>query len=784
MILGLDFLRKHRIGTGWSPQGKFMLQTQNQMLIKPRETFFKEESPKLTVKSGIEIPERSLVVIQARVEIPPEHCERMFDTVPTEEMMEEYPELIAIPLIHKTSQRNYNTVPYVLINIGNEDIIIEKGKILAKLELFPCDAQQITTETYIQVNEIKEESNIEEEIDFKEVLKGVKTDKKFITSPADIEIHRKTELQDAEVSDKDKVRFKQLCEKYDDVFSKSAENIERTPLVTMDIETGDSPPICQRPYSLALKHIEWVHKELEILEKVGVIVRSVSPWASPIVVVPKKSEPGEPPRRRMCVDYRMINSLLPPVNKAHSKAKGVLSLVPLPKINEIYAKLKRSRIFSALDLRSGYHHIGLSKEAPPKTAFVVGGPQGAKYEFKVVPFGLTQAPAYFQRLIGEVLKGLSFIFGYLDDILIYSPDMDTHLKHMRIIFQRLREAKLKLKESKCSFLKAHLQYLGHLISGEGIETVPEKLESMQEMPAPTTQKEVRQFLGLVGYYRKFIPRFSDIARPLTNLTKKDIKFERTDQCQQTFEMLKELLMKEPILKYPDPEKPYVLFTDASKNAWACVLTQSYLSEIEGKLRMYLHPITYMSGLFRGSQLNWATLTKEAYAIYMSIKKLTYYLEEAEFTIRSDHLPLKKFIEKNTLNTKVNNWAVEISPFKPKFEYIKGIKNTLADTMSRLIKITPDIELEPEPPGMEYGYYLFEALEPIKTEKTRKLSKEEINEIQVAHKPLEDGLIKTDLTTKQIIDIQRKDKFCKGGNKQSVGRKTTNRSTLLSRGKCT
>ena len=226
-------------------------------------------------------------------------------------------------------------------------------------------------------------------------------------------------------------------------------------------------------------------------------------------------------------------------------------------------------------------------------------------------------------------------------------------------------------------------------------------------------------------------------------------------------MLKELLMKEPILKYPDPEKPYVLLTDASKNAWACVLTQSYLSEIEGKLRMYLHPITFMSGLFRGSQMNWATLTKEAYTIYMSIKKLTYYLEETDFTIRSDHLPIKKFIEKNTLNTKVNNWAVEISPFKPKFEYIKGIKNTLVDTMSRLIKITPGIELEPEPPGMEYGYHLFEALEPIKTKQIRKTSKEEINEMLAAHKPLEDDEIKTDLTNKQIIDIQRKEKFCKG-----------------------
>ena len=341
MILGLDFLRKHRIETGWSPQGKFILQSQNQILVETIETFFKEENPKLIAKSEIEIPERSLVVVRARVEIPPEHCERMFDTVPTEEMLEEYPELIVIPLIHKTSQRNYNTVPYVLINIGSEDINIEKGRVLAKLELFPSDIKQITTETNIQINEIKEEIGIEEEIDFKEVLKGVRTEKKFITSPADVEIHRKTDLQDAEVNVEDRKRFEQLCKEYDDVFSKSAEDIGRTPLVTMDIETGDSPPISQRPYSLALKHIEWVHKELEILEKAGVIVRSVSPWASPIVVVPKKSEPGEPPRRRMCVDYRMINSLLPTVSKAHSKAKGVLSLVPLPKINEICAKLKR-----------------------------------------------------------------------------------------------------------------------------------------------------------------------------------------------------------------------------------------------------------------------------------------------------------------------------------------------------------------------------------------------------------------------------------------------------------
>ena len=166
-------------------------------------------------------------------------------------------------------------------------------------------------------------------------------------------------------------------------------------------------------------------------------------------------------------------------------------------------------------------------------------------------------------------------------------------------------------------------------------------------------------------------------------------------------------MAEPILTNPGPNLPYVLFTDASKYAWACVLTQEKTHMIEGKEVKLLHPITYMSGLFRGSQMNWAFLTKEAYVIYMSIKKLTYYLKDADITLRSDHLPLKKFLAKNTLNSKVNNLAIEISPFHITFEYIKGIENTLADTMSRMINRDPQVQPEPEPEGYEFGYYTFD-----------------------------------------------------------------------------
>ena len=331
------------------------------------------------------------------------------------------------------------------------------------------------------------------------------------------------------------------------------------------------------------------------------------------------------------------------------------------------------------------------------------------------PFGLTQAPAYFQRLINKVLVGLDFTFGYLDNILIYSLDVPTHLVHMRQLFQRLREADLKLNREKCNFFKSHIQYLGHLISGEGFKPLPEKLESIKEMPPPTTPKEVKQFLGLIGYYRKFVPRFANVTRPLTNLTRLDQPFEWSDKCQASFELLKEALIMEPMLRFPDLNKPYTLYTDASKYDWSCVLIQQYIHNIDNRQIVVNHPITYVSGLFKGSQLNWVALTKEAYAIYMSIKKLTYYLEDAEITQRSNHLPLKRFLQRNTLNTKVNNWAAEISPFKITFEYIKGIKNTLADTMSRLIALDPHNQLVDKPEGFEYAYYAFDNIDPIKTQ---------------------------------------------------------------------
>ena len=277
---------------------------------------------------------------------------------------------------------------------------------------------------------------------------------------------------------------------------------------------------------------------------------------------------------------------------------------------------------------------------------------------------------------------------------------------------------------KCSFFKKHIQYLGHLVSENGFEPLPEKLESIQKMQAPRTAKEVKQFLGLIGYYRKFVPRFVDISRPLTKLTHHNVVFEWTDQCSKAFNHLCELLMEYPILRYPDPTQGYILYTDISGIGWSGVLTQEHIDE-KGKGKN--HPICYVSGQFRGSQLNWAALTKEAYAIYMSVRRLSFYVTDAEVTIRSDHLPLKKFLNKQTMNLKVNNWAVELEQYRLHLEWIPGTRNLLVDSLSRLLDVVPDAQKIKEPDDHEFSSYCFEELEPAKVMEKASMEVIELND---------------------------------------------------------
>ena len=470
----------------------------------------------------------------------------------------------------------------------------------------------------------------------------------------------KPKLKDAPVNAQIMKDLDKLLEENKNAFATDETQIGTTPLIEMSIDTGDHPPIAKRPYTLALKHHEWVRKEIDKLLEAGVIRESHSSWSAPVVIVPKSN--GE---KRLCVDFRALNK----ITRTY--------IWPMPRAEDIFAKLGKAKYFTTLDLRAGYHHIALTKDSIKKTGFCV--PFG-KYEYLKVPFGLAQAPAYFQNLMNKVLTGLNFAIAYLDDIIIFSKTPEEHLKHIKIVLQRLQEANLKMKKSKCSFFKKELHYLGHLLTTSGLKPQPEKVKAISELKPPTTPKGVRAFLGMVGYYRKFINRFADAARPLTHLTRKTTKFEWTKDCQTGFEYLRTCLMTDPILRYPDPSKRYVIFTDASDQAAAGVLCQEY-QDHNGKLTEL--PIAYLSTQFTDTQFKWSTVVKEGYAIYYCIKKWRPYLEDAKILLKSDAKSLEKFLEGTTNNMKLDRWSLELQGRRIQCVHIPGHQNKAADCLSRL-----------------------------------------------------------------------------------------------------
>ena len=331
-----------------------------------------EDRPQLSLTASMILPGRMLAIIQVNNDLEPEQSGQLYEIETNYFLTEEYPNLYIVPMIHNVDVHKTENVPLVVINFLADDISLLKGEIMGFMQNQSFDISEIVTETSTEPSPIllEEDNNIEGLQDQKKENVLESKEKKFITSPADIEVHQKIELQDANVSEEQQNIFKELCNEFKDIFSVDSSDIRKTSLIEMEINTGDSPPITQKPYTLPLNNAVQVQKELEILEKAGVIVRSVSPWASPIVIVPKRTAPGEPPKRRLCVDYQAINSLLPPVKKAFSKAKGVLSLVPLLKIDEIYAQLEGSKVYSTFDMRSVYYHMILSEESRPKSAFV------------------------------------------------------------------------------------------------------------------------------------------------------------------------------------------------------------------------------------------------------------------------------------------------------------------------------------------------------------------------------------------------------------------------------
>ncbi|GET66141.1 retroviral-like aspartic protease 1 [Rhizophagus irregularis DAOM 181602=DAOM 197198] len=365
---------------------------------------------------------------------------------------------------------------------------------------------------------------------------------------------KKTHL--GEMSDEERIAFKKLIREYEDIFEYDEEKLGRINTVKHEIIIEENQgPIAQKRYKETDEKGKFIKKEIEQLLKMGKIRESWSNWASPVTLAGKKTG-----NYRFCIDYRKLNN----VTKSDE--------YPLPRIDELLEKFRKGSWFTSLDLAAGYHQVEMAEEDKEKTAFICS--QGL-YEYNVMPFGLKNAPGTFQRLMDKILKEYigEFVTVYLDDIMIYSEDFEKHIEHVDKVLSKLRENNMIVKLKKCQFGLRNINFLGHIVGRDGLRPDKEKVEKIENMRRPKTVTEVRSFLGLCSYYRRFIKGFSKIAKPLLNLTRKNEKFEWKEEQQEAFDVLRTKLTENPILVYPDFSREFILITDGSKIGLGAVLAQ-------------------------------------------------------------------------------------------------------------------------------------------------------------------------------------------------------------------
>lgn len=456
-----------------------------------------------------------------------------------------------------------------------------------------------------------------------------------------------------------------MLEDFKDVFSQSSTDYGKTTLIEHRIDTGEARPIRQAPRRIPHAIRKEVDKQVDSMLEQGIIRPSRSPWASPIVAVPKKDG-----GTRLCVDYRQLNAVT------------LKDAYPLPHIADTLEALSGAKYFSTMDLSSGYWQVGVHPDDQHKTAFTS---HRGLFEFRVLPFGLCNAPATFERLMEFVLAGLigTSCLVYLDDIVVFSRTFEEHISRLTEVLTRLRQAGLKLKPGKCFLFRREIVYLGHVVSKEGIATDPSKTAAMDKYPPPKNVQELKQFIGFASYYRRFIPKFAEIASPLHRLTQKSVEFGWTIECQKAFEELKQRFTKAPVLAFPRFDVPFRLYTDASDYGIGAVLSQKQ----DGAERV----IAYASRQLTKTERQQPTTEKEALAMIWSIKQFRQYLFGHKFVLITDHQPLKWLKSLKDPPPKLARWVMTLQQYDFEVEYRAGKNHVNADTMSRVPQTGGDEE---------------------------------------------------------------------------------------------
>ena len=434
----------------------------------------------------------------------------------------------------------------------------------------------------------------------------------------------------------------------------------KTDVLEHDIRLLDSTPF-RHSYVMPHHLSKQLKADLQTWLELGIVEKSDSPFCSPLLAVRKKDG-----SHRFCLDCRRLN------------ARTVFDGEPIADPALIFTQLSKARFLSKMDLASGFWQVPLSDQAKPYTAFST---RHGLYQFKVMPFGLVNAPGCFSRLMRIVLDGIENVSCYIDDILIHAPDWKSYMAALKAVLQRLRKYGLHLKPSKCELGFSSLQYLGHIVGQGQMAPVEDKVRAIQELEKPGNVTQMRSFLGSVGYYQRFIPHFNTIAQPLHQLVSgkvsKSTPLQWTDEAEVAFAKLKEALAGRPVLQLIDPEMPFILQTDASEEGVGAVLLQVRSGDARE-----LAPVMYASRRLKPAERNYSTIEKEALAIYWAFKKFEVYLYGRQFTLQTDHRPLLHLQSADKLNPRLKRWAIYLNLFSFRAEHIEGSNNHMADLLSR------------------------------------------------------------------------------------------------------
>ena len=440
---------------------------------------------------------------------------------------------------------------------------------------------------------------------------------------------------------------------YPDVFPEDLPGLPPDRETEFEIEVVPGvAPISVSPYRMAPLELQELKVQLQELLDKGFIRPSVSPWGAPVLFVKKKDG-----TLRLCIDYRKLNQVT------------VKNKYPLPRIDDLFDQLQGAMVFSKIDLRSGYHQLKIAEQDIPKTAFRT---RYGHYEFLVMPFGLTNAPAAFMALMNRVFQPYldQFVIVFIDDILVYSRDKEEHANHLRTVLQTLRGKQLYAKLSKCEFWLDQVVFLGHVISNGGIEVDPRKVEAVVQWAVPTNVSELRSFLGMAGYYRRFIEGFSIIAGPLTKLLRKDVQWVWTASCQSSFDELKQKLTSAPVLTIPTGKGGFTVYSDASYQGLGCVLMQ------------HNKVVAYASRQLRPHEVSYPVHDLELAAVVHALKIWRHHLYGETFQVFTDHKSLKYLMTQKELNMRQRRWMELLKDYDCTIEYHPGKANVVADALSR------------------------------------------------------------------------------------------------------